>query len=227
MYGHIQQKMPCCQPTFVILQKKLKLANEKDFRKRSNLAHEYYKRKGGYRFLGKNFLKLLASMVVLAAGLYAFSTYVLDIKDATDFIFKRFNPYVIIGTLFLSESFLGILPPDLYILWAKEMDYSYLLVLILAVVSYLGGIISYLYGTQLVKFTAIDRFVHVKFKEQFEQLRRFGGLFIFLAAMTPLPFSPVSVVAGVVEFPFSKYLFIALARFLRFFLYALVIFQFV
>lgn len=203
------------------------MAKQKDFRKRSNLAHHYYKRKGGYRFLGQNIVKLLIAIVILGAILYFVGEYVIDINHLTSIIFERFNMFFILGSLFLSESILGLLPPDLYIIWAKDQSYPYLMVLVLAALSYAGGVISYAYGTQLVKFKPIHDFVHIKFKEQFEQLRRFGGLFIFLAAVTPLPFSPVSVVAGVVEFPFQKYLFVALARFLRFFLYALVLFNFV
>jgi membrane protein DedA with SNARE-associated domain len=201
------------------------LATDKDFFKRSNLTHEYYKRKGGYTFLGRNFVKLLIFLGIGAAGLYAFSTWVLDINSVTERIFEQFNTWLIVGTLLLSESFTGILPPDLYIIWAKSWDYPYLMVFILASVSYLGGVISYAYGTQLVKFKSIDRFVHVKFAEQFMQIRRFGGLLIFIAAMAPLPFSPISVVAGVVQFPFRKYLWVALSRYVRFFLYAIVLFS--
>jgi membrane protein YqaA with SNARE-associated domain len=203
------------------------LAKQKDFRKRSNLAHHYYKRKGGYKFLGQNFLKLLVAVAILGAVVYFVSEYVIDIEHVTKLIFERFNLFVILAILFISESFLGLLPPDLFIIWAKDQSFPYLMVMILAALSYAGGVISYSYGTQLVKIKPIHDFVHIKFKEQFEQLRRFGGLFIFLAAVTPLPFSPVSVVAGVVEFPFRKYLFVALARFVRFFLYALVLFNLV
>jgi hypothetical protein len=201
------------------------LSLNKDFFKRSNLTHEYYKRKGGYTFLGRNFLKLLLFLALAAALLYVFSTWVLDINATTELIFVRFNTWVIVGTLFLSECFTGILPPDLYIIWANSLEYKWPMVFVLASVSYLGGIISYSYGTQLVKFKAIDRFVHVKFAEQFMQIRKFGGLLIFIAAMAPLPFSPISVVAGVVEFPFRKYLWVALSRYVRFFLYAIVLFS--
>ncbi len=210
------------------MQKTKTLASDKDFLKRSNLTHEYYKRKGGYRFLGRNFLKLLIFLALAAAGLYAFSEYVLDINSVTDYIFKRFEPWFIVLTLFISESFTGILPPDLYILWAADaalLD-PWILVFLLATVSYLGGVISYAYGTQLIKIRWVHRYVNEKFAEQFEQIRRFGGLLIFIAAITPLPFSPISMVAGVVKFPFRKYLFVALSRFVRFFLYALVLFLF-
>ncbi|MCH8555650.1 MAG: VTT domain-containing protein [Schleiferiaceae bacterium] len=204
------------------------MAGDKDFLKRSNLTHEYYKRKGGYRFLGQNFLKLLIFLAIAAAGLYAFSEFVLDINSVTNYIFKRFEPWFIVLTLFISESFTGILPPDLYILWAADATvlHPWILVFILATVSYLGGVISYAYGTQLIKIRWVHRYVNEKFAEQFEQIRRFGGLLIFIAAIAPLPFSPISVVAGVVKFPFRKYLFVALSRYVRFFLYALVLFLF-
>lgn len=200
-------------------------SNKRKLKDRSKLYHEYYKRTGGYIFLGRNFIKLLIVLGVFGALLYVLSTHVLDLNTIMCDWFDRLPKLLIIGTLFASETFLGLLPPDMYIIWAKSLPYPFVFVFILALVSYVGGLISYGYGTLLYRIPTVNYWVEEKFAEQFINIRKFGGLLIFLAAMAPLPFSPVSVVAGMVRFPFRLYWTIALTRFLRFFLYAIVLFS--
>lgn len=199
--------------------------NKRDLSERSRLYHHYYKRTGGYAFLGKNLIKLLLVLGVLGAFLYVLTVYVVDLETIMCDWFTRLPVAVVIGTLFLSEAILGLLPPDLYIIWAKSLPNTYVIVFILALCSYLGGIISYGYGTLLYKIPKVRYWVEEKFDAQFTQIRKFGGLLIFLAAMAPLPFSPVSVVAGMVRFPFRLFWTIALARFARFFLYAIILYS--
>ncbi len=170
--------------------------------------------------------------MVIGLSLFALSAwfvfnYIIDLEQIEKLIFSRLPNWLIVATLFISECFTGILPPDMYILWAKSLDYSYLMVFILALVSYIGGIISWYIGTQLHRLKRVKKWVHIKFSEQFKTFRKYGGLVIFISALTPLPFSPVSVVAGMVEYPFKNYLIVALSRFLRFFLYAFVLYKFI
>lgn len=198
----------------------------KEIIKRGHVYHVYYRRSGGYAFLLKNFLRLAVGLGIFAALLWALGTYVFDIGVATDFIFGKLSEQTVVLTLFISESLLGILPPDLYIIWAGESTSSpYLMVTYLSISSYLGGMVSYWIGTKLYRLKLIQTWVEVRFVEQFKVLKRYGGLLIFLAAMTPLPYSPVSVVAGIVKFPFRTYLVVGLSRILRFFLYAFILFQ--
>lgn len=174
--------------------------------------------------MGKNFGKLVVFLLILGGLLWALNTFVIDISTITGFIFENFNTYLILLSLFLSEIGTGLLPPDLYILWAKEFSQPYLMVLLLAAISYTGGVLSYLIGTRLYAIPKVKIWVEVKFGDQFMQLRKFGGLLIFLASMTPLPFPPVCVLAGIMKFPFNTFLAVASARFLRFFVYAAIIF---
>ncbi len=199
--------------------------NKRDLGERSRLYHHYYKRTGGYTFLGKNLIKLLLVLGILGAVLYVLTSYVIDLNTIMCDWFTRLPEALIVGTLFLSETFLGLLPPDMYIIWAKSLPNTYIMVFILALSSYIGGLISYGYGSLLYKIPTIEYWVEDKFSKQFTQVRKFGGLLVFLAAMAPLPFSPVSVVAGMVRFPFRLFWTIALARFARFFLYAIILYS--
>ena len=183
-------------------------------------VHRFYKMTGGYVFIGRAFWKLGLGVAVAVVALYFLNKYVFDVTETVGMITRVLPWWAVITTLFLSEIVTGVLPPDLYILWARSLPAPWLMVSLLAALSYLGGVVSYWVGVRLHQLPRVKEWVDVKFAEQFIQIKRFGGLLIFLAAMTPLPFSPTSTVAGVVGFPFRMYLIVALSRFLRFWLYA-------
>lgn len=187
--------------------------------------HNYFKRTGRYRFVGTNLLRLLLVITLFAVCVWLFTTYVIDLDQMEELIFSRLPNWLIVLTLFISECVTGILPPDMFILWAKTFAQPYWMVLLLAVVSYTGGIISWFIGTRLHRINRVKKWVHIRFSEQVKLFRKYGGLVIFISALTPLPFSPVSVVAGMVQYPFRLYWMVALSRFLRFFLYAYVFYQ--
>jgi membrane protein DedA with SNARE-associated domain len=55
-------------------------------------------------------------------------------------------------------------------------------------------------------------------------IEKWGGLVIIMAALFPLPFAMISTIAGIVKYPFKTYLLYGLTRYIRFYLYAIVIF---
>lgn len=195
------------------------------FRQKSYRYHNYFKRTGRYRFVGKNLLRLLLVITAFVLVVWGFTTFVLDIDQMEDLIFSQLPNWLIFTTLFLSECFTGILPPDMYIIWANTFPKPYLVVFFLALLSYTGGMISWFIGTQIHRLKRVKLWVDIKLAEQVKLFRRYGGLVIFISALTPLPFSPVSVVAGMIDYPLKLYWMVALSRFLRFFLYAYFIFQ--
>lgn len=201
------------------------MPKDKDFLKRSKLYHHYLDRSGGYKFMWKNLFKLIGVLVVFAAVVWFISAFLIDFDHIMCNVMTRFPDWVIIGTLFLSESFTGILSPDVFILWGKAQPNGNTMVFILALVSYTGGVISYSYGRLLYRIPKVKFWVREKFQEQFKLIKKFGGLLIFLSTLTPLPYSPVSVVAGVIKFPLKWYLFLSLARFARFYLYAYLLYS--
>ncbi len=198
---------------------------ERTLVEKSYRYHNYFKRTGRYRFVGTNLLRLLLVITIFAVGVWLFTSFVIDISQMEALIFSKLPDWLIILTLFISECFTGIMPPDVYILWAKTFKYPYLMVFVLALASYTGGMISWYIGSQLHRINRVKKWVHIRFAEQVKLFKRYGGLVIFISALTPLPFSPVSVVAGMVEYPFKLYWKVALSRFLRFFLYAYVFYQ--
>jgi len=69
-------------------------------------------------------------------------------------------------------------------------------------------------------------FIHEKFLFRYERfLRKYGGFLVIVAAATPLPFSGICMLVGAVQYNFGRFLMFAATRFLRFGLYAYVIWQ--
>lgn len=189
------------------------------------MFHVYSRRSGAYRFIGTNALKLLASLIVLGVAFYLFNEYVLELSVLTDYLTKNFSNPFILAIFFASEATLGLLSPELFIVWADSQNLPWLWILLLATTSYGAGFVAYFIGTKLYHLPRIHKWVDDVFSEQFAQIRRFGGLLIIIAALTPLPFSAVCIVSGVVSYPFKRFALFTLFRFARFVLYALLLFQ--
>lgn len=156
---------------------------------------------------------------------WVINKYVIDIEGIKQALFPNLPNWMLVMVLFLSECCIGLLPPDIFILWARSLENPYFMVLILATASYAGGVISWYVGTRLHRLKTVKQWVHIRFAEQVKLFKKYGGLVIFVSALTPLPFSPVSVIAGMVQYPRRLYLLVALSRFLRFFLYAYVFYK--
>ena len=203
---------------------KLRPPTIRPFWRSVHVTHRFYRISGGYRFLLEGFRKLGLGLLAFGAVIWAINAYLVDLEWVAEVVTDQLHWSLVVVILGLSEIVLGILPPDFFILWAHAFSYPWAMIGLLATVSYLGGIISYLVGQRLHHVPKIKELVDVRFAKHFIQIRRFGGLLIFLAALTPLPFPPVCTVAGVVNFRFRWFLWVAAVRFMRFFLYALFIF---
>jgi membrane protein YqaA with SNARE-associated domain len=95
----------------------------------------------------------------------------------------------------------------------------------LATMSYVGGIISYFIGNRLFLIPAVKNHIENKIAKHISNLRKWGGFFVFVGAMLPIPHSVVSLASGLIKYNFRHYLLWALFRYARFALYALVVFR--
>lgn len=197
----------------------------KRFWNRQIRVHRYFKITGGYRFIGVNLLRLLAFLVIFTAGAWAINEYIIDFAGLSESITSKYSPAVVIAWLFISEVVLGVLPPEAFILWAQSFSQPYAMVFLLASVSYLGGAISYFIGSRLNKFPRVHNWVDTKFSSWIVQIKKFGGLLIALAALTPLPYPLISMIAGLAGVKKRIFLSAALIRYVRFFIWALVLFK--
>jgi membrane protein DedA with SNARE-associated domain len=135
-----------------------------------------------------------------------------------------FEKKILVFSIFLcSEIVIGIIPPEVFMLWALRFDSlnQYILIIAaLSIMSYLAGIVGYLIGWYL-NYTLYYRYLRRRFLNKIEErLNAFGLYLIIVAALTPVPFSGVAMLVGSVRYSYRKYLIFSLFRFIRFAIYA-------
>jgi len=179
-------------------------------------------------FLLKNGVKGLAWLaVILLIYIFVENFFILHAPDEW---VKRFyaRPLVIYLIYFGSEFFFGIIPPEIFMIWAVKkggvLNYTFT-VAFFAVVSYVLGYVTFLIGQYLHKKIAF-RYVRIKyFKQSWPQLKKYGIFLIIVAAITPLPWSAICLLVGSAGYPSGHFLRYALFRLLRYAIYGFIIFQ--
>lgn len=164
-------------------------------------------------------------VLLISVLLYIADSQINDFKGQVNSFLQQFNiPFVLI-LFFVTQSILGLIPPDFFIVWSGTTSHPFLVLTALAAISYTGALISYWIGHLLISFPRIHLFIKNKYSSHFATLHRYGGFLIFFSAILPIPFSVVTLVAGMLEFPFKRTAILGLARFIRFFSYALVLYR--
>jgi membrane protein YqaA with SNARE-associated domain len=187
--------------------------------------HRYYRITLFYKFLKDLAIKGGILIILFVGILLALEYFFLDFNSLLNSLFVAFSPKIVFLSFLVSETIFGLLPPEIFIAWSAKSATPWLFLFILASMSYLGGTFAFLIGRQLAKLNSVKRFIEKRISKHIVSLRKWGGFFVFLGAMLPLPHSIISLASGLINYSFKHYLFWALFRYLRFFLYALVIFR--
>ncbi|HKJ49677.1 MAG TPA: hypothetical protein VJ973_11335, partial [Christiangramia sp.] len=87
---------------------------------RIRLLHQYYNYTGFYSFVWKSVKKAVLPIVLFIGALWAIDHYLLDIEDMLVTITETYAPFEVLSIFFLSESLLGLVPPELFIAWAGK-----------------------------------------------------------------------------------------------------------
>jgi len=196
------------------------------FKKKSRLQllHQYYVYTGFYSFLKIILKKSLLPIAIFIGVLLGIHFFVMDINSILEMMIDTFPTAGILTVFLISESILGLIPPEIFIAWAAKTDASWIYLGLLSLASYLGGIISYFSGRTFAYFPSVYEFLEVKMAKHVNNMRKWGGLLIIAGALLPVPFAITSVAAGIIKYPLTNYLAYGLLRFLRFAIYGWMIF---
>ena len=172
-------------------------------------------------FFFKNFVRGLLFFAI-ALGFYKVSFSYLDLSSLKNQISFDFPSFFVFTLFFMSEVILGIIPPELFMIWAissKPLGSYLFYVVTFSFLSYIAGFTAFLFGKYLHN-TWLYEFMKKNIIGKYERkISAFGWLVIVVAAITPLPFSATCAVVGAVGFDRKKYLFYSSARFLRYAIY--------
>ncbi len=187
--------------------------------------HNYYQRTGFYMFIWESLKKAFIPVVLVVIGLFLFNKYVYNINDGLQTMTETFSRTSLLITFFVSETILGLVPPEIFIAWCKKTPTPVINLALLATLSYAGGIVAYYLGKSSLKINAIKEYLEVKMAKHLKNTKKWGGFLILVGALLPLPFAISCLTAGMIKYPIKNVIIFGLFRFLRFAIYGWAIFS--
>ena len=192
---------------------------------KTKLLHQYYRYTGFYTFIGNSLKKSAIPVILIIFGLYLVNEFVFTIDDGLEFLTQTFSRTGVLIVFFISETLLGLIPPEIFIGWSKKTATPIFNLSILATLSYTGGILSYFIGKTIQKITTVKNYLEIKMAKHLKNTGKWGGFLILIGALLPVPFSITCVAAGMIKYPLKGVVLFGLFRFVRFALYAWAIFN--
>jgi membrane protein YqaA with SNARE-associated domain len=189
------------------------------------LLHQYYKYTGFYSFICEGVKKAILPTAILVAILFYVNYKVFNLNQGLVYITNNFSDFFIFSIFLASESFLGLLPTDIFIAWTKNTNSPLLNLSILAFLSYLGGVISYFMGMIIASIPSVNNYMCGKMSKHIINMQKWGGLLIAVGALLPFPFAISCLAAGMINFSRKHFFLFALLIFLRFIIYGFVIYS--
>lgn len=191
---------------------------------RLRLLHQYYSYTGFYEFIWSAIKTAIPYVIAFIAAVITANQF-MDVNATLARVTEMLPIYGVLSFFFVSETILGLVPPELFIAWSGKMATPWLFLSLLAVLSYLGGLMSYLLGKLFTNIPAVRSYMEVKMAKHIKNSRKWGGFLIIIGALLPVPFAVSCMTAGIIKFPFKKVVIYGSLRLLRIFAYGIVIFN--
>lgn len=189
------------------------------------VLHRYYKNTGFYSFIWEGVRKAILPTAILIGVLLYVNYFVIDIEEGLNYITQNFSDFFIFTTFLASESILGLIPPEIFLLWAKNTDTPLLYLGLLTLLSYLGGVIAYFLGMAIAAIPAVNKYLYGKMTNHIINMQKWGGFLIAVGALLPLPFAIACLAAGMIKYSRKHFFLFALLRFIRMLFYGFLIYS--
>ena len=132
---------------------------------RCSLIHRYYRITRFYSFLRDSIYRSFFLVVIFVLLLLAVNYFIIDINVMINHISEIYSPIIVILSFLISESLLGLIPPEIFILWSSKSGSPLLFLFALATVSYIGGAISYFIGMCISLMPVVRERIKQKIKQ--------------------------------------------------------------
>ena len=186
----------------------------------------YYKKRGFFTYVGKSVLLILFFYMIFILLVFLTGKYLVDFNRFFESMLDHLSDRFVLILFFVSESFLGLIPVDLFVIWAQKFNTPVIYLAVLGVLSYLGAIISYQIGRWISGMPRVRAYSEKKLRIYMEYARKWGGAFIVIAALFPFtPFSMVVIALALLRYPHRLFLLFALSRLLRFVIQGILFFD--
>jgi len=179
--------------------------------------HQSNKQRGIYGYMWWTSLKIVAIYGLILIAVVLIGKYLIDFDRFFSFLTDNLPDVLVIAVFTISESFLGMIPPDLFVIWASKFNSPFLFLTLLGILSYIGGVLSYLIGNWFSRQRRIKAYSERALEKYIRLVRKWGGAFIIIAALFPLsPYSMVVIAVSLLKYPFKLYLLFSISRIARF-----------
>ena len=173
--------------------------------------------KGFFKYVGKNVLLIILFYALIVFLVFLIGKHLVDFKGFFNAFIERLSDRFVILLFFVSESFTGMIPVDLFVIWTQKFEHPMPYLVLLGILSYAGGVVSYGIGLWISSRPKIKAFTERRLKNYIDFVRKWGGAFIIIAALFPFtPFSLVVIAVTMLKYPFRLFLLFALTRLVRF-----------
>ncbi len=165
----------------------------------------------------KTSLKIILIYLAVMVPAVLIGKYLIDFNAVFRFITGSLPDMLVLAVFLVSESLLGMIPPDFFVIWCAKFHSPFLFLTLLGVLSYLGGAISYFIGYWISGRKRIKSYSERVLHKYIGMVRKWGGAFIVISALFPFsPFSMVIIAVSLFKYPFRLYLIYGLSRIIRF-----------
>ena len=196
--------------------------------KRSRIREIYlgYKKRGFFSYIGRSLLLIFVFYALFVLLVYLAGRYLFDFNQFFRAVMEVLSDGFVLVLFFVSESFLGLVPVDLFVVWTQKFNSPVYYLAILGALSYAGAIISYYIGNWISSMPKVRQYSERKLTNYIDFARRWGGAFIIIAALFPFtPFSMVVIALALLKYPLRRFLLFALIRLFRFVLQGVLFFD--
>ncbi len=187
---------------------------------------EDYRRRGFFSYVGRSIFWIVLFYAIFIGIVYLAGRYLIDYERIFERVLERLQDRFVLILFFISESFLGLVPVDLFVIWTQKFNYPIPYLALLGLLSYAGGVISYWIGSRISSMPGVNAYTERRLFRYMDFARKWGGAFIIIAALFPFtPFSLVVIALALLKYPFRLFLLYALSRLVRFVLQGIIFFD--
>ena len=185
-----------------------------------------YKNRGFFSYVGRSVLLIIFLYAIFVLLVFITGKYLVDFNLFFESLLDYLSDRFVLILFFVSESFLGLVPVDLFMIWTQKFNTPLHYLALLGVLSYTGAIISYRIGRWISGMPGVKAYSERKLIKYMDFARKWGGAFIIIAALFPFtPFSMVVIALALLKYPYKLFLLFALSRLVRFVLQGFLFFD--
>src|SRR3989339_615477 len=126
------------------------------------VLNRYYRITKFYDFLKGTAIKGGLAILLFVAVFVVLEYFFFDFNALLNTVVETFSTTSIFVTFLISETFFGLLPPEIFIAWSAKSITPWLFLFIIATLSYVGGIFAYFIGNQFNRIPLVKRHIEMK-----------------------------------------------------------------